>query len=103
MTEYILIEEFTTPVIDSGNGEKNRWEGYITQGLPYPDFINDEGKEGWFYKPAYDLQKTYLTLVWVDEENGITNENRVMELTGLGGDSPETRSWPLMLKGYHHD
>ena len=70
--EWVLIEEFTTPVIDSGNGEKNRWEGYITQGLPYPNFVNDEGEEGWFHKPVCDFHKT-----------------------------SETRSWPLMLKGYH--
>jgi len=90
--QYTLVKEFTTPVMNTGDGAKNRWEGFITQGLPYPDFISDDGEEGWFHKLTYDQHKIYLTLYWVDEENSITNEKQVTELTGLN-----SVTWPLVV------
>jgi hypothetical protein len=91
---YTLIDEFTTPTIQTGNGEQNRWEGYITQGLPYPDFENDRGEVGWRNKLTHDPHKIYLKLYWVDEENSITQEEQVFELTGLGKGQT---IWPLAI------
>jgi len=96
--QYKLIQEFTTPIMDTGNGEYNRWEGYITQGLPHPDFIDNDGNEGWHNKLVHDSHKIYLTLYWVDEYNGITNEKQVTELTGLAGFADLNNvTWPLVI------
>jgi len=103
---FTFIMQFTTPILNAKNGEKNRWEGYITQGRPYPDFIDPDGQEGWWAVEPYDSEKIYLTLYWVDEENSITQEHQVIELTGFDGTAdeatlPKLPTWPLvLLKNY---
>tara|TARA_R100001530_G_C4180638_1_gene119314 strand:+ start:138 stop:449 length:312 start_codon:yes stop_codon:yes gene_type:complete len=96
---YTLIKEFTTPILETGNKEKNRFEGFITQGRPYPDFTDDKGDERWYNKLSYDPHKIYLALYWVDEENSITQEHQVMELTGLNDISETNFFWPVILGG----
>ena len=94
--KYTLITEFTTPVIETKDGEKNRGEGLITQGRPYPTFFTSDGEPGWREPRPYDSQKIFLVLYWVDEENRITQERQVMELTDLD-DDPKVR-WPLRIE-----
>ena len=91
---YTLISQFSTSIVETEDGVKNRWEGFITQGRPYPDYTDPEGQEGGWAVEPYDSQKIYLTLNWVKEGEVMELETQVMELTGFD----DIATWPLMLQ-----